>query len=82
MLLKEKEIYNQIVAERKNEIRTLNNEIIYDKLTYYFKSEKRKPLSVNDFNRSLGFMRKIRDGSIGLEKAKKSRQIRLNLNKK
>ena len=36
-LLKEKEIYDKIDAERNNEIYTLNNRIKYGKLTYYFK---------------------------------------------
>ena len=32
LLLKEKEIYEKIVAERKNEMSTLNNKTEYDKL--------------------------------------------------
>ena len=38
VLLKEKEIYDEIVAERKRKINTLNNKTEYDKVKYHFKS--------------------------------------------
>ena len=71
LLLKEKEMCDKIAAERNIEINTLNNKIKYDNLTYYLKSDDRIPISFNDFNRLLGLIRKIKDGSIHLEKAKK-----------
>ena len=46
----------------------MNNKFKYDKLKYYFKSEDKIPVSFNRFNRPLVLIRKIRDGSIDLEK--------------
>ena len=54
----------------KNEISTLNNKIKYDKLTHYFKSEDRIPVGFNSIDRPLGFIRKMKYGSIDLEEAK------------
>ena len=34
LLLKEKEVYDKIVSERRTEINTLNNKTEYDKLKY------------------------------------------------
>ena len=76
LLLNEKELYKKIVAEKNNEIHTLNNKIKYDKLTYSFKSEGRIPIRFNGFNRPLGLIRKI----IDLEKAKDNQEkFRSNL---
>ena len=78
--MKEKEIYDKFITERNNGINTLNNEIKYDKLTFYFKSEDRILIKFNDFNRPLGLIRKIKDGSIDLEKAKENEEkFRSNL---
>ena len=74
LLLKAKEIYDKIVAERKNKINTLNNKIEYDKLTYRFKRKDRIPITFKEFNRPLGLLRKIKDGSIDLEKAKENQE--------
>ena len=52
-------MYHKLFTERKNEINTLSQKIKYDKLTYYFKSENRKTISFNDFNRSLDLKGKI-----------------------
>ena len=79
--MKEKEIWDQIVAERSNEINTLNNKIKYDKLTYHFKSENRTPIRFNYFNYPLGRIRKIKHSSIDLEKGKENQgKIKSNLN--
>ena len=74
LFLNEKEMYDKIDVERSNEINTLNNKIKYDKLTYHFKNVNKTPISFNDFNRPLSFIRKIKDGSIDLEKAKKNQE--------
>ena len=75
--LKAKEIYDKIVAERRNEINTLNNKIEYDKLTFHFKRKDRIPINFKDFNRPLGLIRKIKDGCIDLKKSKrKSKKIK------
>ena len=70
--LKAKEIYDKIVAERRNEINTLNNKIEYDKLTFHFKRKDRIPINFKDFDRPLGLIRKIKDGCIDLKKAKEN----------
>ena len=73
--MKEKEIWDQIVAERSNEINTSN------KLTYHFKSENRTPIRFNYFNYPLGRIRKIKHSSIDLEKVKENQgKIKSNLN--
>ena len=69
--MKEREIYDENLAERNNGRNALNNKIKYDKLTYYFKSEDRIPTTFNGFNSALGRIRKVKDGSIDLEKATK-----------
>ena len=42
------------LAERKNKINTLNNEIKYDNLKHYFKIKDKTSKSFNCFNCSLG----------------------------
>ena len=73
LLLKEKLIYEKLVAERNNEINTLNNKIKYE-LTYYFESEYKIPISFNGFDRPLGHIKKIKYGSIDIEKAKEHKK--------
>ena len=81
LLLKEKEIYNKMVAERNNEVNTLNNTIKYDKLTYYFNSQDKIPISFNRFNCPLVLIINVKDGSIDLGKTKENREkFRSNLN--
>ena len=58
--LQEKELYDKFVAETN-----------YDKLKNYFKSEDTIPISFDGFNCPIDLTRKIKDGSIDLEKAKK-----------
>ena len=43
-----------------------------DKLTCYFKSGDSIPINFDNFNRRLGLIRKMKDGSIDLEKAKEN----------
>ena len=81
LFLKEKKIFDEVVAERSNVKDTLNNKIKYAKLTYYFKSENRTPISSNVFIFPLGLKRIIKDGSIELEKAKEHQaKFKSNLN--
>ena len=70
LLLKEKEIYDKIVAKRNNKINIWKNKIKYDKLMYYFKNDDRTPRSVNNFNHPLGLKRNIIDSF--MEKAKEN----------
>ena len=42
----------------------------YDKLKYQFKSDNRTTINFSTFNCPLSLIRKIKDGSINLEKAK------------
>ena len=67
LFLKEKEVYDEIVAEIKNDINTLNNKIENDELTYHFKIEDRIPISFKSFNRPLSPIRKVKGRSIYLE---------------
>ena len=68
LILKEKEIYEKIVAERKNEMSTLNNKlnkinymINHMSMTkYHFKSENRLPISFDSFNLPLGWLYRSR----------------------
>ena len=53
---------------KENKINTLNDKIEYDELRHHFKGENRTPICFNVFNRWLGLIRKIKDGSIDLEK--------------
>ena len=76
LLLKENEICVKIVAD----INTLNNKIEYNKLMCHFTIENRAPVSFNSFSHPLGLIRKIKDCSIGLEKAKENQEkFRSNL---
>ena len=78
--LKEKEICDKIVAKRSNETNTLNDKIRLYKWTYHFKNEDSTPISFNGFHRPLGFLRKIKDGFIDLEKTKENQEkIKSNL---
>ena len=78
--LKEKGICDKIVAKRSNETNTLNDKIRLYKLTYHFKNEDSTPISFNGFHRPLGFLRKIKDGFIDLEKTKENQEkIKSNL---
>ena len=72
LLLKEKEIFDKIVAERNNEINTLSDKLKHDKLTYYFKYENRIPIGFADLSRPSSIIKKINDGFIDLEKAKEN----------
>ena len=73
LLLKEKEVYDKIVSERRTEINTLNNKTEYDKLKYNFQSEKRILIKVSNFNCPLALIRKIKDDSTDLKKAKQKK---------
>ena len=52
----------------------MSQKIKYDKLAYYFKSENSKRISFNDLNCPLGLVRKIKDGSINLEKVRENQK--------
>ena len=56
----------------KHKINTLSYNIKFDKLTYYFKSGGRKSIGFNNFNCPLDLIRKIKNGSIDLEKVRKN----------
>ena len=78
--LREKEIYDKIVAKRSNETNALNNKITLDKLIYHFRNENSIPISFNGFNRQSSFVRKIKDGFIDLEKTIENQEkIKSNL---
>ena len=74
LLLREKELFGKILIEKNNKRNTLNNKIKYDKLMQNFKSKDRIPVIFNGFNWPLVLIRKIKDGSVDLSKAKKKRR--------
>ena len=80
LLLREKELFGKIFVEMNNKRNTLNNKVKYDKLMYNFKNKDRIPVIFNGFNCPLVLIRKTKDGSVDLEKAKKKEEkFRSNL---
>ena len=51
----------------------LNEKNKYINLAYYFKAES-NPIGFNDLNCLLGFVRRIKEGSIDLEKAEENKK--------
>ena len=80
--MKKKEIYDKLVAERKNVINTSNEKVKYNNLTYhFFQKRESKPVSFIDFNCQLGLLRKIRDDDIELKIGRKNqKEFKSNLN--
>ena len=72
-LIKQKKILDKLIAAIDNEINTLNQRSDYNNLTYCFKT-KSKPISFSNFDRPLGFKRKIINGYIDLQKAKENQE--------
>ena len=72
----------KLLLKKSNEINNLYNKIKYDKLTYHYINENNTPISFNGFNRRLGLIRKVKNGSIDLEKATENQEkIESHLNK-
>ena len=72
----------KLLLKKSNEINNLYNKIKYDKLTYHYINENNTPISFNGFNRRLGLIRKVKNGSIDLEKATENQEkIESDLNK-
>ena len=74
LLLREKELFGKLFVEMNNKRNTLNNKVKYDNLMYNFKSKDRIPVVFNGFNCPLVLIRKTKDGSVDLEKAKKKKK--------
>ena len=66
--LSHKEIFEEIVRGRFDEIIELTNETNFNDLIYYFKGRKR----FDDFENRITFFQKIKSGDIQLEEAKKT----------
>ena len=72
----------KLLLKKSNEINNLYNKIKYDKLMYHYINENNTPISFNGFNRRLGLIRKVKNGSIDLEKATENQEkIESDLNK-
>ena len=72
----------KLLLKKSNEINNLYNKIKYDKLTYHYINENNTPISFNGFNRRLGLIRKVKNGSIDLEKETENQEkIESDLNK-
>ena len=73
-ILKEKEIFDELIAERQSKIMQLNKEIKYINLTYYFKSKESDPIGFNNFHLPLDLLRKITEGDVKLEKSRENQK--------
>ena len=72
----------KLLLKKSNEINNLYNKIKYDKLTYHYINENNTRISFNGFNRRLGLIRKVKNGSIDLEKETENQEkIESDLNK-
>ena len=59
----------------KNEANTLSQKTKYDKLKDYLKSDNRKQISFNDFNRLLGLKIELMEGCMDLKEQEKIKKI-------
>ena len=59
----------------KNEANTLSQKTKYDKLKDYLKSDNRKQISFNDFNRLLGLEIELMEGFMDLKEQEKIKKI-------
>ena len=59
----------------KNEANTLSQKTKYDKLKDYLKSDNRKQISFNDFNRLLGLKIELMEGFMDLKEQEKIKKI-------
>ena len=59
----------------KNEANTLSQKTKYDKLKDYLKSDNRKQISFNDFNRLLGLKIELMKGFMDLKEQEKIKKI-------
>ena len=70
---KQKEIYEDIVNKRIEEIQDLSEEIDFDNLTYHYKG-KNNPKNLIGFKGLLSFYRSIKKCNITLEKAEEQQK--------
>ena len=59
MILKQKEIFNKPIDEKRNEILELSEKIIYGELTYHFKDRNIPEIFFNDFDNAICLFKKI-----------------------
>ena len=77
---KQKEIYEDIVNKRMEEIQYLSKQIDFNNLSYYYKS-KNDPNNFIGFIGPLSFYRSIKEGNRTLEKSEEQqKEIKLELN--
>ena len=66
-------MFNKLINENHSEILKLYEKINYDNLTYhYYKDKNIDNKRFTDFYNAFSFLKKIRDGNITLEKAKRN----------
>ena len=66
---------SEIQNESKSEIQSLNKQIDFNNLIYYFKGES-GPKTFISFKSPLAFYKKIKDGYVTLEKVEEKKEIR------
>ena len=69
-----KEIFEELVKERFDEIKELTNEINQNDLIYYFKGNTARK-RFDDFNNGIKLFEKIESGEMKLEEAKKLQNL-------
>ena len=69
-----KKIFEELVKERFDEIKELNDEINQHDLIYYFKGNTARK-RFDDFNNGMELFKKIKSGEIKLEKAKNAEYV-------
>ena len=81
--LKQKEIFDKFIDEKRNEILKLSEKCDYDDLAYYQESKNIGDKSVNNIDDAFNIFKKIKDANITLAKAKKNQhEYEPNLNEK
>ena len=64
LILKQKELFNKLVNEKKEKILNFNKKIDFDNLTYNFKDKRITKIDLNDFDNAINFLKMIGDGKI------------------
>ena len=75
-----KEVFEELVKEKFDEIKELTNEINQNELIYYFKGNTARR-RFSDFNNGIELFEKVKSGKIKLKEAKKLQNVfKSNLN--
>ena len=70
-LLTEKETYNRLLNERRNEIQEISEKLDYNNLTYFFKDSRIPSINFIKFKGPMGLFKNIKNGDISLKKSRR-----------